>query len=73
MVLRIKEIRERTDLAQRDLAKAVGCTNAAVCRWESGSTLPTVDKLPLIARALDCTIDALFCGRDNSIVPQTEG
>lgn len=72
MVLQIRKIREQAEKTQIELAKAVGCSNVAVCRWESGDTLPTVDKLPLIATALNCTIDELFSVGDNTIVPENE-
>ncbi|UQA28482.1 helix-turn-helix domain-containing protein [Flavonifractor plautii] len=34
--------------------------SAAVCRWESGQSLPRADKLPLLADLFGCTIDALY-------------
>lgn len=38
----------------------VGVTGPAVKAWEDPGRYPDADKLPLIADALGCTIDALF-------------
>lgn len=61
--MKIKELRMAQGLYQSQLAEAVGVSDAAVCYWESGRQLPSSDKLPALADALHCSIDALF-GRD---------
>ena len=38
----------------------IGVTPAAVLQMESPGCYPTADKLPLIAKALSCTIEALY-------------
>lgn len=38
----------------------LGVTTAAVLKMEKPGNYPSADKLPLIAKALGCTIDDLF-------------
>lgn len=59
-MLRIKELREASQMSQIDLATKVGVNQTAVSQWERGSALPSCDKLPLLANILSCTIDDLF-------------
>jgi transcriptional regulator with XRE-family HTH domain len=47
-------------MSQEKLAEKVGASRPNVVAWEKGRSFPLVDRLPLIARALDCTIDELF-------------
>lgn len=59
----IREMREAAGLSQADVMRAMNVDSAAVCRWESGQSLPRADKLPLLADLFGCTIDALY-GRE---------
>lgn len=52
--------RKAAGMTQSELALKVGVTQASVAMWESGRKNPATDKLPVIADALGCTIDALF-------------
>lgn len=61
--MRIKELRQKNGLYQSQLADAVGVSTSAVCKWETGAALPSIEKLPALAAALHCTIDALY-GRE---------
>lgn len=45
---------------QKDLAEAIGRSQALVSCWANGNNLPRADDLVQIARFLDCPIDALF-------------
>lgn len=50
---RLRDRREAAGLTQAELAEAVGVGQAAVSRWEAGSTAPSVRLLPAIEAALD--------------------
>ena len=52
--------RKALGMSQADLAELVGCTSQAVGMWERGETLPAADRLPDIARALQCSVDDLY-------------
>jgi len=41
--------------------------DAEIAKWESGEAMPRADKLPEIAKALDCTIDDLFKEVDENV------
>lgn len=56
----IKQRRIALGLDQKDLAELLGCDTSAVCKWETGVSLPQASKLPALAAALNCTIDDLF-------------
>ena len=59
----IKKLRMEREMTQTDLAAAIGVTQSVVAMWERGAVMPAAGKLPDIADALGCSIDALF-GRD---------
>lgn len=62
----IKRYRERAGMTQNDLAQLLRLNQKAVSQWETGETMPSADKLPALARALDCTIDELFVDETNA-------
>lgn len=61
--MKIKELRLSRGLTQDDLAKALNVARTTVAMWESEEVNPTADKLPAIAKYLNCTIDELYGGR----------
>ena len=63
--MRIKELRQAAGLSQAQLAELVKVNQTAVSQWEREIALPACDKLPELADALRCSIDALF-GREQA-------
>lgn len=57
---KIRNLRENKGLSQENIARELKIKQQAVAKWESGSALPRADKLPQLAKILDCTIDELF-------------
>ncbi len=57
---RIKELREEAGISQQKLAEKVGATQQAVGQWEQGICMPRADKLPEIAKVLECDVSDLF-------------
>ena len=49
----VRELRERHDWSQAQLANAAGMTQSAVARFEAGGTVPTLPVLERLAHALD--------------------
>lgn len=43
-----------------EVAKALGVSDAAVCQWEKGETMPTTSRLIQIAKLYKCTVDKLL-------------
>ena len=60
--MKIRELRQARGLSQARLAEDVGVSKPAVCKWETGVSVPRTELLPLLARVLDCSIDELFGG-----------
>jgi len=62
MGYRIKELREAKGISASDLAAMCGISRQTIFNMETGRTQTTSSKTLLaIARALDTTVDALFC------------
>lgn len=53
-------LRESKGLSKAELGRMTGVTGPAVKAWEDPGRYPEAEKLPLIADALGCSIDALF-------------
>ena len=58
--IRLKEIREDKKLSQGDIERASGLKRCYVSRVENGHTVPSVETLEKMARALDVPIYQLF-------------
>lgn len=56
----IKTLRERAGMTQTALADKLGVHRSAVSVMEMPGRYPDVSRLPSIADALGCSIDALF-------------
>ena len=57
--LTFKELLKRADISGARLARKLGTTTATVSNWGCGKTAPSYDKLPLIAKTLDVSIETL--------------
>lgn len=58
--MNIKKFREKKGITQQELAAVLGVGQSTVAMWESNKSLPRVDTLKAIAKALGCTIDELL-------------
>ena len=56
----IKEKREAKSMTQTEIAEKLNISRTTVSMWETGDSMPRADKLPALARILDCTIDELM-------------
>ena len=56
----LKELRERNELTQDELAERVMVTRQAVSRWETGETQPNTETLKLLSREYNVTINTLL-------------
>ncbi len=57
---KIRELRQRDNRKQEDLANAIGVTCQAVSRWENETGYPDMEIIPSIANYFHVTIDDLF-------------
>lgn len=56
----LKEVREKANLTQEQLANLINVDRSTITKWETGEASPRSDKLPMLAKVLDCRIDDLF-------------
>ena len=53
------QMRKLLQMTQEDIAEAVGVSRQAVAKWESGETIPDLDKCRLLAELFGVTLDDL--------------
>lgn len=58
--VKIKEIRVRTGLLQRDVAQKLNIDRSTVAKWEAGEANPSVNNLVKLAEIFDCTVDEIL-------------
>ena len=56
----LRPLRQRAGLTQSALAEALGVSDRAVSRWETGAALPDITQLPRLALLLHVSVDALL-------------
>lgn len=60
----LKELRMKAKISQKKLADALCVSQQVVSKWEAGDGFPRAEKLPEIAKILNCSIDELFATED---------
>ncbi len=68
----LKNLREKNNLTQDQLAERVMVTRQAVSRWETGETQPNTDTLRLLSKEFDVSINTLL-GSPRQLVCQCCG
>lgn len=63
--------RKARGMSQEDLASKIQVSRQAVSKWETGDALPDLNKLLLLADALDISLDEL-CGRESPVSPAAD-
>ena len=53
------QLRKLKSLTQEDIAEIAGVSRQAVAKWESGETVPDLEKCRLLANALGVSLDDL--------------
>ena len=53
------QLRKINQMTQEDLAEIVGVSRQAVAKWESGESMPDLEKSRLIGEAFDVSLDDL--------------
>jgi transcriptional regulator with XRE-family HTH domain len=57
---RLREMREEKKLSQGDIEKRTGLLRCYISRVENGHTVPAIETLDKMARALECPLYQLF-------------
>ena len=67
---RLREMRQEKKLSQGDIEKRTGLLRCYISRVENGHTVPAIETLEKLARALECPLYQLFYeGEDPPQVP----
>ena len=64
--MNLKDIRLKRGMTQKELAIAIGVTDAAICQYETGAREPTLDTLRKLSEELNCTLDELIGKEDRN-------
>src|SRR6266446_1663954 len=68
---RLRSLREQKNLSQGDIEKRTGLLRCYISRVENGHTVPAIDTLEKLARALECPLYQLFYeGEEPPKLPQ---
>ena len=67
----LQRIRRKNSLSQEGLAEMLGVSRQAVSKWELGDGYPEVDKLLLLSKKLNISLDSLL-GDENTAAPERE-
>ncbi len=67
----LQTIRKKNHLSQEGLAEMLGVSRQAVSKWELGEGYPEVDKLLLLSKKLDVSLDSLL-GEENETTVSEE-
>ena len=68
----IRESRIKQGLTQNQLADAIGVTNKAVSRWETGNSFPDIALLSPLSKVLDLKIEELVLGEKQETTTHDE-
>ena len=58
----LQTIRKQNHLSQEGLAEMLGVSRQAVSKWELGEGYPEVDKLLILSKKLNVSLDSLLVG-----------
>ena len=58
-LLKLEEVRKQKNMNQAELARRIGCSQAAICKFESGDMKPSFDTFVKMAQVLECSLDEL--------------
>lgn len=63
---RLKELRQKENMTQKEFSEKIGCTMASLSAYENGSKVPPTNTLINIASAFDCSVDWLLGLKETS-------
>lgn len=70
---RITQVRKEQNLSQEAFGEALGVSRQAISKWESGVSLPEVEKLIAVCRTFHVRMEWLLCMDDEKEQPSDAG
>lgn len=58
---RLRELRKQSPIMQKDIAKQIGVSVRTFQQYEQGLVEPNIEKLILLSKIFDVTVDFLIC------------
>ncbi len=65
----LKDIRKKQNITQEQLAEMLAVSHQAISKWESGLGYPETEKLLILSKNLNISLDYLFSERCNMVRP----
>ena len=66
----LQTVRKKNQLSQEKLAEMLGVSRQAVSKWELGEGYPEVEKLLILSKKLNISLDSLMGGENISIASE---
>ena len=70
---RINRIRVESGMTQAEFSEIFGVSQQSVQKWESDVATPDLEKIIMISKQFDISLDSLILGNDNRIVEEMKG
>lgn len=68
----LQTIRKKNQLSQEGLAEMLGVSRQAVSKWELGEGYPEVDKLLILSKKLNISLDSLLVGENMTTISEED-
>ena len=68
----LQMLRKKNQLSQEGLAEILGVSRQAVSKWELGEGYPEVDKLLILSRKLNVSLDSLLGEENPAAIPEED-
>ena len=69
---KLSKLRKENNYTQEALAEKIGVSRQAISKWESDGAFPETDKLIMLAKLYNCSIDYLLRNENNVRVNENE-
>ncbi len=69
-MIRLKELRQKSNISQAELSDLVGVSRSTIAMWETNKSQPDIESIRKIASVLQTTIDNLLCYDASSAQPK---
>ncbi len=66
----LQTLRKKNQLSQEGLAEMLGVSRQAVSKWELGEGYPEVDKLLILSKKLNVSLDSLLEGENTPVISE---
>lgn len=65
----LRAVRKQKNISQEELAALLDVSRQAVSKWEQGSGFPETEKLLVLSKELNVSLDYLMCGQSSTEEP----